>query len=154
MTSRLRDANVRVFSVGLRSGAFEASALRTLAQVSGGTYTDGQHLQLAGRIYDALGFRLANEYLVNWLSLQPPDKRVRVKVAVAGYGAPATAGYRTPALEHEIAAPVNTSTVDKIMQSWITMLVFVVLIVALIIFALTSFLQKPGESCSCACPST
>ena len=113
VTSRLRDSNVRVFSVGLRSGAFEASALRTLAQVSDGTYTTASTSSSLAGIYDALGFRLANEYLVNWLSLQPPDKRVRVKVAVAGYGAPATAGYRTPELEHEIAAPVNTSTATR-----------------------------------------
>jgi tight adherence protein B len=32
------------------------------------------------------------------------------------------------------------------MQSWITMVVFVMLIVALVIFALSTFLRKPGES--------
>jgi tight adherence protein B len=146
VTARLRDSTVRVFSVGLRSGAFQSSALQGLAQASGGTYTVASTSSSLAGIYDALGFRLANEYLVNWLSMQGPGKRVQVKVDVAGYGTAATAGYRTPALEREIAAPVNTSTIDRIMQSWITMLVFVMLIVALVIFALSTFLRKPGES--------
>ena len=146
VTSRLRDSNVRVFSVGLRSGAFEASALRTLAQVSDGTYTEASTSSSLAGIYDTLGFRLANEYLVNWLSLARSGKRVQVKVDVAGYGAAATAGYRAPVIERPIAAPVNTTRLDKIMQSGFTMLVIVVLIVALIVFALSTFLRKPGES--------
>jgi tight adherence protein B len=143
---RLEDSNVRVFSVGLRSGAFEADALRSLAQVSNGSYTEASTSGSLAGIYDTLGFRLANEYLLNWLSMEKLGKRVRVAVRVEGYGAPVRAGYRSPAIVHEVAAPYNDSLTDKIVQSSITMLILVVLIVALIWFALSSWFRKPGAT--------
>jgi tight adherence protein B len=143
---RLEDSNVRVFSVGLRSGAFEADALRSLAQVSNGSYTEASTSGSLAGIYDTLGFRLANEYLLNWLSMEKLGKRVRVAVRVEGYGTPVRAGYRSPAIVHEVAAPYNESLTDKIVQSWITMLILVVLIVALIWFALSSWFRKPGAT--------
>jgi len=144
--SRLRDSNVRVFSVGLRSGAFEAGALRALAEVSDGTFTEATTSASLAGIYDTLGFRLANEYLLDWLSQAKPDKRVRVAVDVEGYGAPVTAGYRSPALVHEVAAPYTKSTMDKILQSPFTMILMVVVIIGLVWFALSSWFRKPGES--------
>ena len=143
---RLEDSNVRVFSVGLRSGAFEAGALRSLAQVSDGSYTEASTSGSLAGIYDALGFRLANEYLLDWLSPAKPGKRVRVAVDVEGYGAPVTAGYRSPAIVHEVAEPYTKSLVDKIIQSPLTMIVLVVAIIGLVWFALSSWFRKPGES--------
>jgi tight adherence protein B len=45
-----------------------------------------------------------------------------------------------------VAAPYNDSLTDKIVQSSITMLILVVLIVALIWFALSSWFRKPGAT--------
>jgi tight adherence protein B len=93
---------VRIFSVGLRSGAFDAATLSGLARRTHGIYEGAGSPRDLAHIFDELGSRLANEYLIAYRSLAPPNRRVHVEVAVDGVGVAATAQYRTPALRTEL----------------------------------------------------
>jgi Mg-chelatase subunit ChlD len=146
VVDRVKSSKVRIFSVGLRSGAFQTSSLEALASASGGTFTEATSSAALAGIYDALGFRLANEYLLSWLSPAKADRRVDVRVSVDGYGAPATAAYRTPPLERTVVPPFERSYADRILQSGLTMLALVVLVMALVLFALRAVFRKPGET--------
>ena len=99
---------VRVFSVGLRSGAFDAATLSGLARRTHGIYEGAGSPRDLAQIFDELGSRLANEYLIAYRSLAGPNRRVHVEVEVDGVGGRATAGYETPALRTELP-PYKTS---------------------------------------------
>ena len=81
---------VRVFTVGLRSRAFDASTLRTIADRTGGSYTEARSAAELEPIYEALGEQLAGEYLIRYRSAARPKSDVDVSVKVAGVGSAAT----------------------------------------------------------------
>ncbi|MCW3066172.1 MAG: hypothetical protein JWN32_3344 [Solirubrobacterales bacterium] len=90
--------HARVYGVGLRSPHFQPGTLRDLAGGTQGAYTEaGAARQLAG-IYQALGARLANAYVIRYRSLTGPGRRVAVTVAVDGVPGIGSAVYRTPLL--------------------------------------------------------
>jgi tight adherence protein B len=101
--ARAQRAGVRIFSVGLRSGAFDPRALGKLAAATGAGYTQASNPGDLARIFDDLGSRLANEYVLMYRSLAGPKHRVHVSVSVDGLAQPATTEYVTPALR--IAVP-------------------------------------------------
>ena len=70
------DAGVRVYTVGLESEAFDPLPLQQMAEASGAAYAQaGSSGDLAG-IYDALGYKLSNEYLITYRSYLGPDEDV------------------------------------------------------------------------------
>jgi tight adherence protein B len=77
-----RHSGVRVFGVGLRSTKFDPAALRRLA--ASGTYADARQPQKLSAIFDALGSKLAREYLVTYRSQAEPSERVTVEMTVSG----------------------------------------------------------------------
>jgi tight adherence protein B len=77
-----RAAGVRVFGVGLQSSRFDPAALRRLA--GSGTYADARRPQQLSGIFDALGSKLAREYLVTYQSQAEPGERVTVEMDVNG----------------------------------------------------------------------
>ena len=77
-----RAAGVRVFGVGLQSSRFDPAALRRLA--GSGTYADARRPQQLSGIFDALGSKLAREYLVTYRSQASPGERVTVEMDVNG----------------------------------------------------------------------
>jgi tight adherence protein B len=100
-----RAAHVRIYTVGLRSRAFESKALGSLAAAAGGEYSEASSSGQLARIYSALGSGLSNGYLVRYRSLAGPRDRVRVAAQVSGFGA-AGASYTTPALAAPKQDPV------------------------------------------------
>ena len=52
-------SHVRIFTVGLRSTAYDGTTLRTLAEQTGGTHAEASSPAQLAAIYDALGKRLA-----------------------------------------------------------------------------------------------
>jgi tight adherence protein B len=102
VTAAARRNGVRVFSVGLRSGAFDPEALASLARQARGAYTEARGPGDLARIYDELGARLANEHLIVYRSLAGPKDRVHVNVQVSGVPGAATAEYTTPALRTSV----------------------------------------------------
>ena len=85
-----KEQRVRVFTIGLRSRAFDASTLREIAERTGGTYTEARSAAELVSIYDELGAQLAGEYLVRYRSSARPMSQVDVRIEVAGGGGAAT----------------------------------------------------------------
>jgi tight adherence protein B len=137
------DAHVRVFTVGLRSKTFKPGPLQRLAQSTGGSFTRAESPKDLAPIYSQLGLELAREYLVTYKSIVPPGRRVHVSIALEGIGG-TTTGYTTPRL------PVGTgvfhpSRVDRIWQSWPTLVLIALLVPGLIAFAVLMALRTRGS---------
>jgi tight adherence protein B len=76
----------RVFTVGLRSGAFDAEPLRSIAERTGGAYAEARSAAELASIYESLGAQLAGEYLVRYRSGARPMSQVDVEIVVGGFG--------------------------------------------------------------------
>jgi tight adherence protein B len=92
-----RRAHTRVFTVGLRSRAFDAATLSGLAASTSGAYVETSAAGLAA-LFGDLGRRFGREYLVTYRSTSPLDHRVTVTLAVRGVPGTASASYLTPTL--------------------------------------------------------
>jgi len=104
--SAAQAAGVRVFTVGLKSGAFDAAALKALAAGGSGSFSvAGSSIQLSA-IYDQLGSELASQYLIRYRSETKPHTRVRVDVSLPD-GTGAALSYLTPALPLHPAPPFH-----------------------------------------------
>jgi tight adherence protein B len=99
-----RSQGIRVFSVGLQSGAFNPDPLRELATDSRGRYSEAGNAADLAPIYDRLGAELSNEYLIQYRSLQGASTRVNVRVTVEDVGS-ATTSYRSPAAAVGVVPP-------------------------------------------------
>ncbi|MDP8956141.1 MAG: VWA domain-containing protein [Actinomycetota bacterium] len=119
-----REANIRVFSVGLRSKHFDPSALRAVGDGSGGTFTAASSPDQLQLIFDALGAQLAGEYILRYRSLAGPGAEVEVVARVDGFGGRASSGYRTPELPKKAASPTfERDAVESFWRSpWATLL--------------------------------
>lgn len=144
--ARARALHVRIFSVGLGSPQFDPTTLESIAAGTGATYSEAQSAADLTSIYDQLGYKLANEYLLQYKSFADPSQHVDVRITVAGISGAATSSYVSPAL-HTVAVPpaIHRSLIDKVMQSTLTMLVIIAIIAILLGFA-ASALLKPGSN--------
>ena len=141
----LEQRHVRVFTVGLASSALNASALSQIATVSHGAYTLAGATSQLHTIYDGLGYRLSNEYLVRYRSLAGPGKRVTVSVSVAGVPGRFRSSYTTPALAVGGPASYHRSAISRFLASSLSMLIVAagaLLLVAAAIFNIV----RPRES--------
>jgi tight adherence protein B len=105
---------VRIFTVGLRSGAFDPEPLRTIADRTGGSYAEARSAKELAAIYEALGAQLAGEYLVQYRSAARPMSQVEVSVHVAGSGS-AAAAYVAPT--PSLLAPYHRSPIASFLLS-------------------------------------
>jgi tight adherence protein B len=142
LTKIAQDAHVRIFTVGLRSRSFEPAALQQLAAATGGAFSEAGSAAALASIFDQLGLKLANEYVVSYASLVKPGAPVRVNVSVKGLGT-AKAAYDAP--------PLPTPTFhrplgDRVWQSWITMLLIALAFAGLIGLALFATLRPPAST--------
>jgi tight adherence protein B len=142
LTKIAQDAHVRLFTVGLRSSTFRPGPLDQLARETGGSYSEASSSGALAKIFDELGLKLANEYVVTYQSLADPNQSVRVKVSVEGLGN-AGAAYKAP--------PLSTPTFgrplgDRVWQSWVTMFLFAVLFAGLVGLALFAALRPPQST--------
>jgi tight adherence protein B len=125
---------VRVFTVGLRSRAFDPTALRAIADRTGGSYTEARSAAELVPIYEKLGEQLAGEYLVRYRSAARPMSQVDVSVEIAGAGK-ATTAYVAPT--PSLLAPFHRSQVSRFLRSssspvWISLL-FALLVCSLLL---------------------
>ena len=84
---QLEEQNIRVYTVGIESGAFSAEDLQRIADDTGGEYAAATSPDDLTEVYEELGFRLGNEYLLRYKSGAAPDENVDVSITVDGYGA-------------------------------------------------------------------
>jgi tight adherence protein B len=140
--AKARARHVRIFSVGLRSAAFDGDALRTLADRSGGSYVEAPTTQRLKSIYAALGQQLAGEYLVRYRSDAAPRSHVQVAVEIRGAGL-ARSRYTAPTpagLE-----PFHRSLVSRFLLSPGAVALVSLLVAGLAALALIAFL-RPRKS--------
>jgi tight adherence protein B len=89
-------AGVRLFSVGLRSPSFDRAALDSLAAAGHGDYSEAGSSGDLPAIYDALGTKLASEYLIRYRSLASLGAKVHVELSAFGIPGAATNDYLAP----------------------------------------------------------
>jgi tight adherence protein B len=118
--------HVRVFSVGLRSEAYDSQALALLAAATNGVYAETPNPPDLRGIFDQLGYRLANEYLLRYRSLAGPDEKVEVTISVAGTEGEARTSYVTPPLPVASAPPFRRSAIERLFLSQAALVVVVI----------------------------
>jgi tight adherence protein B len=134
---RLEGSGTRAYTVGLQSYAFDAGYLKELAEETGGTYAEAASSDALAGIYDALGYRFSNEYLVRYRSPAGPGEDVDVEVAIGDTSQ--TISYVTPRIG--TGGPFSRSVWDRIIQSWLVVPLVVLSVVALAVYAIRSFLN-------------
>ena len=111
-----RRAGVRVFTVGLKSGAYRPETLKALASGTGGDYALASSPRSLTGIFDRLGATLSSQYLLSYRSFARPHERVTLEVRVRGEQA-ATSTYTSPALALEPAPAFRRSLSDALWLS-------------------------------------
>ena len=141
VTKLAHDNHVRVFTVGLRSSSFQPAALQQLAAATGGSFSQAANPTELAKIYDQLGLKLANQYILTYRSLIVRGHHVRVDVTVNGLGRAKTA-YTAP-----VPAPISLEQPlqNRIWRSSVTLL-FICLLVAGLIGAGLFVALRPGQS--------
>jgi tight adherence protein B len=109
-------ARVRVFTIGLRSGAFDPAPLTTLAAKTSGSFSETSDPRRLAPIFSALSARLANEYLLSYRSTAAPGQNVSVTVTVARSGN-AVVSYAAPALPSKPSGPFYLTVRDRFWKS-------------------------------------
>jgi tight adherence protein B len=137
-----RKHGVAVYAIGLRSRAFDSAALQALAGDAGGSYIEASSPSDLAKIYDRLGSKLANQYLIEYRTEQPSDTRVQVAIKVADLGVAQTV-YSTPG--GEPGAPFHHSVWATFWRSPIGMILSI-LASALLIGLAAAFAVRPKGS--------
>jgi tight adherence protein B len=125
---QLGQQGVRVFTVGIESDDFAPADLERIADATGGTYGAATSPEALTRLYDELGFRLSNEYLLSYRSTAPPDTGIEVNVVLKG-AEPVSFSYTSPSTG--TAAPYKPELRDRLLQSWVLLPLLVALMLAL-----------------------
>jgi len=137
-----KSAHVRIYSVGLRGATFRPGSLQGLASATGGSFSEARNTTELAQIYDQLGLKLANQYVVTYKSLLDPGTKANVNVSVAGIGSTKTA-YTAPAAETQrITQPLQ----NRVWRSWVAFLLVALLVGSLIGMGLYLALRPTGSS--------
>ena len=131
---------VRIFTVGLRSGAFDPAPLRSIAEHTGGSYAEARSAVELAAVYEELGTQLAGEYLVRYRSAARPMSQVDVTIDVAGAGKVATT-YVAPTPSR--LAPYHRSFASKFLLSSGSPLIISLFIGALVCLLLFLLVRRP-----------
>ena len=143
VADQARQAHARVFTVGLRSRTFDGAALQTLAHETGGSYAEARSSGELRGIYDMLGKRLANEYLLEYRSAAKRGERVHVDVSIVGVGAALvtyTAGARTG------LGPYHPSLFERFWGSPASMIFIGLIGMLLVAGAVVALLRTPPST--------
>jgi tight adherence protein B len=111
---RAQVRHVRIFTVGLRSGAFDPAPLARLAQQTGGTFVEAASPRQLASVYAALAQRLSGEYVVRYRSNAAPREHVRVSIEIANVGSESYA-YMAPTPSG--LAPFHRSLLSRFLLS-------------------------------------
>jgi tight adherence protein B len=132
--------NVRIFTVGLKSPAFDPGLLRYIAHQTGGAYTPATSPAQLSQIYSTLSNRLAQEYLLEYQSNAAPKSQVNVRIAASGF-APYTNTYTAPTPSG--LAPYHQSFADRFLLSGFSLFLLALLVAGLIVYVLQTLLRRP-----------
>jgi tight adherence protein B len=136
--STARAAHIKLFTVGFKDRFFNEPVLASLSAETGAEYTLAKSTDALVPIFDRIGARIANEYLLRYNSLAGPKQAIKVAVTIPGTGT-ATSEYQTPALPIKVPPPYNPSLKSRVWGSWITIVIlalFGACVVALLVIGL------------------
>ena len=134
---QLKGEKIRVYTVGIESPDFTSDDLERIASDTGGTYAAATSPEALTRIYDELGFKLGNEYLLRYRSGAQPDQHVDVKVAVVD-AEPVSFSYTSPSTG--TAAPFEPALRNRLMESPLLIPLVVALVILLLFFTIRALL--------------
>ena len=138
-----RDSNVKIYTIGLDDQSYNPGTLKALAAAGHGEYAKASAQNLTP-LFDQLSQVLSNQYLLQYKSLEGPNKRVRVDVTVKGLGkAVPEPGYTTPRnpVKNTTPAPYKPSIGSRIWGSTITMLLLALLAAGAVALLVVMLLQ-------------
>jgi len=137
-----RDARIRIYSVGLRGATFRPGSLQGLSAATGGSFSEARNTAELAQIYDQLGLKLANQYVVTYKSLLDPGTQAHVSVTVAGRGSAGLAYVAPLGKTERIVQPIQ----NRIWRSWISLFVVALIVAGLIGLGLFLALRPTGSS--------
>ena len=137
-------AKARVYAVGLKSEQYDPDALRLVVAKTAGNYSEASSAAALNQIYSQLGYTLSHEYLLRYRSLAGPNAKLVVGVRVDGIAGTARATYTTPVLP-VVATSSGESLWDRFIQSPLTLIGLVGLIVAMIGYSVFRIVYKPND---------
>jgi tight adherence protein B len=114
VTAAAQQAHVRIFTIGLLSRAYNGDPLRSLAEKTGGSYFEASSAPELASIYEALGHRLASQYLLQYTSRALPKSSVTLRLSADGVGA-GSFDYTAPTPKHY--APFHRSLFKRFVLS-------------------------------------
>ncbi len=139
VVAEARTQQVRVFTVGLRSGAFNGATLKSIATETGGSYAEAASTKDLEPIYKSLGSRLAGEYVVQYRSAAAAKAPVHVVISIDGVGR-ATQSYTAPTPAG--LPPFHRSFVSRFLLSGFSLLLLAVVAAALAMFVIRAVLDS------------
>jgi tight adherence protein B len=133
-----RRHHIRVFTVGLRSQAYDGKTLRAIAERTGGAYAEAATARQLASIYSALGERFSREYLVEYRSRAATEAPVAVQIRIGGVGT-ARANYVAPVPAR--VEPYHRSLMTRFVLSSASILLLALVLAALVAWALARAIQ-------------
>ena len=98
LTALSRRSNIRIFSVGLSSLAFDPRSLQSMSAATGGRYGEAARPKDLPPLFAALGERLSSEYVVSYRSVAEAGAPVKIEAYVDGFSGSSSLSYKAPAL--------------------------------------------------------
>jgi tight adherence protein B len=138
-----RRHHVRVFTVGLRSRAYDDAALRSIAERTDASYVEARSTAELEPLYAELGGRLASEYLVRYRSAARPESRVDVSVAVRDARV-ATTKYVVP--RPAALPPYHRSALSRFVLSPASLFALALVFAVFVAFTLVVLLRGPKRT--------
>jgi tight adherence protein B len=135
--------HIRIFTVGLRSGAFDGSTLRSIAEQTNGSYAEAASEKQLGAIYASLGSKLASEYLVQYRSSAAPSSAVDVSITLDGVGS-TTSSYVAPTPSE--LPPYHRPFFRTFMLSGWSLMLLALVVAGLLAVAVRVALEGAGRS--------
>jgi tight adherence protein B len=143
LTTRARNMRVRIFTVGLHSGAFSAAPLARLARATGGTFAEATSSAALASIFGVVGHRLASEYLLRYRSQASPGSPVVVAVQIHGAGF-ATIDYTPPKIAN--VPPFHRSVFERFWASPASLAVISLLIALFAGIGVAGLAHRPSST--------
>jgi tight adherence protein B len=132
--------HTRIFTVGLRSGAFDGATLRSIAAETGGSYAEAVSEIQLGAIYASLSNKLASEYLLQYRSSAAPSSTVDVSITLDKVGA-TTSTYVAP--KPSELPPYHRPFLRAFILSGWSLALLALAVAALLAFAVRVALEGP-----------
>src|SRR6185312_11707000 len=117
IVAQARAGHARIFTVGLHGRAFRPEPLQELAQGTGGAFSEATSADELEPIFQALGGKLASEYLVQYRSPADPEQTVHVSVTVSGFEGVLESVYASPAGPAGPSGPFHHSFAEQFWAS-------------------------------------